>query len=980
MEREIAEMEYTHILIEPLPLCCVLIDKAFTVLSCNQSAVDLFKAPGKEEIINRFYEFMPDIQPDGRLSKDAAIEAIGKAFRDGCYSLDWTHKNTDGELIPCEVTLVRIKCKDDYVVAGYAHDLRKLKEADEQVQIMLNSTPLCMNLWNKDMQNIKTNDESLKLFELSSKQEYLDKFHKLSPKYQPDGELSSEKAVRLVKQAFEEGSFRFDWMHQKLDGEKIPCEITLNRVKYKDDYVVVGYTRDLREIKSAIAEQQKAINAENAINYLSSILNSLEVMVCVTDPATYKLLFINDSMKRHFDVEGDGLGQICYKAIHKRTEICEICPCLQLAKEPDNIIVWEEHDALKGHVYRNVDRNIRWPDGRMVYMRHSVDITELITAKNSAEQSNRSKDIFLAHMSHEIRTPMNAILGISEIQLFNERLSRDAKEGFIRIYESGNLLLHIINDILDFSKIDAGKMELVPAKYDLPSMVNDTVQLNRLHNEDKSVGFKLLIDENTPLELVGDELRIKQILNNLLSNAFKYTEKGEVELSVAAEPDRDNETVMLIFRVSDTGQGMRKDQIDRLFDEYSRFNMEMNRSISGTGLGMNITKCLVDMMNGEIVVESEAGKGSVFTVRLPQKRSGSTVCGASIAESLRNFSYHNMSISKKSQIIHEYMPYGRVLVVDDMESNLYVAKRLLIPYGLQIETAKSGFEVIEKIKAGISYDVIYMDHFMPKMDGMETVRIIRNMGYVHAIVALTANALAGQAEVFLENGFDGFVSKPIDIIQLDASLKMLIRDKHPPDVVENARRQKDILNINSSESTLPPAKDIQLAEIFVRDAEKTIETLGVIHINNYRRKDDLQMYVIAVHAIKSALANIGETELSGFALRLEQSGRNGDTEMLARETPAFLNALLAVINRIEPEEDEDNGDFTEADRAFLHEKLLTIQEACTVYDKKTAKDALTELKLKSWPHPVRKLLDSIAGHLLHSEFDEAIITVKDYIL
>jgi len=977
IEREIAEAEYAQVLIETSPLCCILIDKDFTVLTCNQSAVELFKASGEAEVINAFYDFSPEYQPDGKPSMEAAFEAIGKAHRDGYHSLEWTHKNIDGELIPCDVTIVRVKYKDDYIVAGYAHDLRKQQEAYEQMQILFEAAPLGANLWNRDIQNIKTNEEAVRLFGLSGKQEYLDNFSVLSPEYQPDGELSSEKAAGLVQKAFEEGYVRFEWVHQRLDGEQIPCEITLVRVKYKDDYIVAGYTRDLREIKAHIAEMQKIINAENAISYLSCILNSLEVMISVIDPKTYKLLFINDSMRRHFDVEGEGIGQICYKAIYKRNEICEHCPIAQLEEEPDEINIWEEHNTIKDCFYRNIDRYIYWPDGRQVYMRYSVDITELIAAKNSAEQSNRSKDIFLAHMSHEIRTPMNAILGISEILLFNEQLSADAKEGFIRIYESGNLLLHIINDILDFSKIDADKMELAPCRYDIPSLINDTVQLNHLHNDNRPIDFILHVDENTPIELIGDELRIKQILNNLLSNAFKYTETGEVELSVSAEIEQDKEAVTLIFRVRDTGQGLNEDQVARLFDEYARFNMETNRSISGTGLGMNITKRLIDMMNGEIFVESEAGKGSVFTVRLPQKSSGSAVCGAEVAESLQNFSYHNTSISRKTQIVHEYMPYGRVLVVDDVESNLYVAKGLLIPYRLHIETVKSGFEAIEKIKNNGKYDIVFMDHMMPKMDGIQATKVIREMGYTRPIVALTANAAVGQAEVFLRNGFDGFISKPIDIFQLDASLKMLIRDKHPPDVVEAARQQKNILN--SAESTSLLSKDIQLAEIFIRDAKNIIETLGMIHINNYRRIDDLQTYVVAIHAIKSALANVGEMELSGFALKLEQAGRNGDVDVLENETPKFMTSLLAVINKIAPVEDEDDGNFTDADQAFLYEKLLVIQEACTVYGKKTAKDALAELKLKSWPCPVRKLLDSIAKHLLHSDFEEVIVAVRDYL-
>ena len=252
----------------------------------------------------------------------------------------------------------------------------------------------------------------------------------------------------------------------------------------------------------------------------------------------------------------------------------------------------------------------------------SDDVTELVklqrnleAAVKTAETGNRAKSSFLAKMSHEIRTPLNAVLGIAEIQLQNKTMPPDEKEVFTRIFNSGNLLLGIINDILDMSKIEAGKLELIPAKYDVASLINDTVYLNMIKHENKPVTFILNVDENVPSELFGDMLRIKQILNNLLTNAFKYTKEGEVELSVNAEYGA--ETVTLIFRVRDTGYGMTAEQINRLFEEYSRFNMEANRTTEGTGLGMGITQNLVDMMNGEMLVESKPDNGSLFIVRLP---------------------------------------------------------------------------------------------------------------------------------------------------------------------------------------------------------------------------------------------------------------------------------------------------------------------------------------------------------------------------
>jgi CheY-like chemotaxis protein/nitrogen-specific signal transduction histidine kinase len=598
----------------------------------------------------------------------------------------------------------------------------------------------------------------------------------------------------------------------------------------------------------------------------------------------------------------------------------------------------------------------------MVHVRYSVDITELISAKEVAEESSRSKAVFLAHMSHEIRTPMNAILGVSEIQLFNEQLPAEAKEGFTRIYESGNLLLNIINDILDFSKLDADKMKISALKYEVPSMINDTAQLNLLHNEDKPIDFVLQMDENTPVELIGDELRIKQILNNLLSNAFKYTESGRVKLSVSVAPGQDDETAVLIFEVSDTGQGMNKDQIDRLFDEYSRFNIEANRGISGTGLGMNITKRLIDKMNGEILVESEIGKGSVFTVRLPQKIGGSAVCGADAVNRLQNFSYHNASVSRKTRIVHEYMPHGSVLVVDDIESNLYVARGLLTPYGLNIDTAKSGAEAIDKLKTNGNYDVIFMDHMMPKMDGLQTTNAIRGLGYTLPIIALTANAVSGQAEIFLASGFDGFISKPIDLRELDLVLKEFICDRKPSATVKAARRER-------SEAVIPKNDLAEWKKYFIMDAEDCLTVLKTICAKTDTLTDeDIKSYIIAAHGIKSALANIGETELSEFAFLLEQAGETRKLDVITDRTPAFINELQSLAERLKPNEANNAVNVSPGEMIYLKEKLYDLQTACESFKIRNAKTVLTDLKQKTWPQEIHDAIDEISVDILSGAF------------
>jgi signal transduction histidine kinase len=395
-----------------------------------------------------------------------------------------------------------------------------------------------------------------------------------------------------------------------------------------------------------------------------------------------------------------------------------------------------------------------------------------------AEDANRAKSAFLAKMSHEIRTPMNAILGIAEIQLQNENISPDIKEALNRIMNSGSLLLGIINDILDISRIEAGKLQLIQTKYDVAGLINDTAFLNIIKYENKPIDFTLNVDENIPSMLFGDELRIKQVLNNLLSNAFKYTDAGEVELSFEIEnpPASADDVVTLIFRVRDTGQGMTAEQVGKLGDDYSRFNLQTNRTTEGIGLGMSITRSLIKTMKGEIFLESEPGKGSLFTVRLPQGNAGAPALGSITAESLRTFGSYYTEKTKKTMTEREPVPFGKVLVVDDLELNLYVVKGKLLPYGLHIDTATSGFEAIEKVKNNV-YDIVFMDYMMPKMDGVEAAREIRKLGREYEklpIIAITANAVSGVREKLLESGFNGFISKPIDTRELDEMIRKWI--------------------------------------------------------------------------------------------------------------------------------------------------------------------------------------------------------------
>jgi len=532
-------------------------------------------------------------------------------------------------------------------------------------------------------------------------------------------------------------------------------------------------------------------------HWYKSILNAIPLPISVTD-ADANWTFINSAVEKTLNVSyEDVMGKPCS---FWNANICNTPECgIECAKRGEKRTYFSNENSsyeVNVEILKGLDNKTM---GYIEMMHDVTNLKKMAKKQADAEAANIAKSAFLAKMSHEIRSPMNVILGITEILLEKEGLSQNIKEALGKVYNSGYLLLSIINDILDLSKIEANRLELMPVNYDVASLIIDTVQFNVMRFDDKPIRFELKADENIPVTLFGDELRIKQILNNILTNAFKYTDSGKVSMTVAAEhkisEQGENPYISLIFNISDTGCGMTDEQIDKLFNEYTRFNMESNRATEGTGLGMNITNHLVHLMNGEIIVESVIDKGSTFTVKLPQGIvPGAEVIGGELAENINKCSLGKSTHVKKSaQIYREYMPYGKVLVVDDMEPNLFVARGLLTPYGLSIETVLSGKEAVEKIKNGLIFDVIFMDHFMPEMDGIEAMKIMRGLGYTRPIVAMTANALTGHAEMFAENGFDGFISKPIDIRQLNELLNKLVRDSHPIETVEAARRLKDSL-------------------------------------------------------------------------------------------------------------------------------------------------------------------------------------------
>ena len=386
-------------------------------------------------------------------------------------------------------------------------------------------------------------------------------------------------------------------------------------------------------------------------------------------------------------------------------------------------------------------------------------INELNMAKDQAEKANRAKTDFLSSMSHEIRTPLNAIVGFSNSLNDNKDIPESAKSDVKDILVASDNLLEIVNGVLDISKIEANKIEIIKKEYDTKKMLDELSKLTKVRIGEKPIEFITKFDESLPRVLYGDQTRVKQVILNILTNAAKYTDKGKIIFSVQSIIKDD--VCRMIVSVEDTGRGIKKESIDKLFTKFERLDEDRNTTIEGTGLGLAITKKLVELMHGKIVVQSKYGEGSKFTVSIDQK----IVKNPTIQLDDNN--------NSNVEIIN--LKGKKVLVVDDNKLNLKVATRLLTPYNLEIITSESGFDAIELLKNN-KYDIILMDDMMPKMSGTETLKEIKkNNLYDGPIIALTANALTGMREKYIESGFDDYLAKPIEKPELSRVLEKYLK-------------------------------------------------------------------------------------------------------------------------------------------------------------------------------------------------------------
>ena len=582
---------------------------------------------------------------------------------------------------------------------------------------------------------------------------------------------------------------------------------------------------------------------------------------------------------------------------------------------------------------------------------------DLMEMTKAAEAANRAKGAFLSNMTHEIRSPINAVLGMDEMIL---RESRDDTilDYAENIKSAGNTLLGLVNDVLDMSRIEAGRIEIIPVEYHMASLVNDLVTMISQRAKDKGLKLLLDIDENLPSKLYGDEIRFKQVVTNILTNAVKYTEKGSVKMSMTAV-ERTGDSVAIEVRVKDTGIGIKEEDMPKLFRAFERIEEERNRNVEGTGLGMNITIALLDMMGSRLEVESVYGKGSDFHFVLSQQVMDEAPIG-DYEKALRD-------VRAKREKYHESFiaPTARILVVDDTPMNLMVLKSLLKQTLVQIHTADSGDACLGLIQEE-RYDLIFLDDRMPGKSGVETLHEMQAMEHLNKdvpVVILTANSADDAKKEYLKEGFTDYLAKPID----PQVLEDMLRDYLPDDKLSEPDEAAEAAVQNTA-----AGEAVYSGELYEETLRMYVEEIPdyAVRLDEMYIKGDWENYTINIHALKSSSRLIGENELASLAEKLEHAGDSLDIDFIREHHDEFMDWYRSLSDKYAPEAITDSANGPEIDGNQLQDAFHTIKELSGMYDYESIEDIFKQLSEYSIPDDMKKEYDRLYQAFRRVDWDE----------